>query len=116
MKKKYMLRKRLGLVLTEGDHDLEGYHGFVVEIIHSENKRYLLQNHNNALNHDNGLQWEEASLPQKRFSLASITWFNFRFPASKSSPKTRISAPCEAEHFFFGEKVLVIHNAITLSY
>ncbi len=56
MKKKYMLRKRLGLVLTEGDHDLEGYHGFVVEIIHSENKRYLLQNHNNALNHDNGLQ------------------------------------------------------------
>jgi len=50
-----------GLVLTGGYyHDLERYHDFAVEIMYSENRWFLLQNHDNALNHDKSLQQEQA--------------------------------------------------------
>ena len=49
--------KYYGLVLTGGFyHDLERYHDFAVEINYFLNTRFLLQNHDNGLNHDNSLQ------------------------------------------------------------
>ena len=66
-----------GLVLA-GDyyHDLENYHDFVLKIIHSEYKLFLLQNHDKALNHDNSLQREQALCPEyhkKSISMSHYT-------------------------------------------
>ena len=51
----------IGRVLAGGYyHVFERYHDFAVKIIYFLNTWFLLQNHDNALNHDNDFQWEKA--------------------------------------------------------
>ena len=76
-----------GLVLTEGNyHELERYHDFAVEIIYFMNTWFLQQNHDNALNHDNSFQWEQA-LSGSCFEWISVCELRFDSSGHPSSDR-----------------------------